>query len=53
VDLPTLAILLNHRLPTGSVTVGYIRPDVETLRPAAERIAAWLQAQMSPAAAAG
>lgn len=37
-----LKILMNHALPAGDVTEGYIRPSVEHLRESAERIAAFL-----------
>jgi integrase len=37
-----LKILMNHTLPAGDVTEGYIRPSVEHLRESAERIAAFL-----------
>ena len=37
-----LKILMNHTVPAGDVTEGYIRPSVEHLRESAERIAAFL-----------
>jgi len=33
---------MNHVLPQGDVTEGYIRPSVEHLRDAVERVAAFL-----------
>jgi integrase len=41
-----LKILMNHTLPAGDVTEGYIRPSVEHLRESAERIAAFLLGRM-------
>ena len=37
-----LKVLMNHTLPAGDVTEGYIRPSVEHLRESAERIAEFL-----------
>lgn len=37
-----LKILMNHALPAGDVTSGYIRPSVEHLRASAEQVAAFL-----------
>ena len=42
-----LKILMNHALPAGDVTEGYIRPSVEHLRESAERIAAFLMERAS------
>ena len=41
-----LKVLMNHSLPTGNVTEGYIRPSVEHLRDAAERVAEFLLERM-------
>jgi hypothetical protein len=38
----TIKACVNHALPTGDETDGYIRPDVEHLRDAVERVAAFL-----------
>src|SRR5262249_12679649 len=39
IDPITLKCLLNHSLPGGDVTAGYIRPSLETMRTAVQRIA--------------
>jgi integrase len=44
--------LVNHRLPSGDVTAGYIQHEVERLRPAMEMIGAKLRALCEPAPAA-
>lgn len=38
-------VLMNHSLPAGSVTEGYMRPSLEHLRAAAEKVAAFLLAK--------
>ena len=38
-------VLMNHALPAGSVTEGYMRPSLAYLRAAAERVAAFLLAK--------
>ena len=38
-------VLMNHSLPAGSVTEGYMRPSVAHLRAGVERVAAFLLAQ--------
>jgi len=40
-----LKVLMNHALPSGDVTSGYIRPSVEHLRESAEQVAAFLLAR--------
>jgi integrase len=40
-----LKVLLNHSLPGGDVTEGYIRPSIEHLRGCAERVAEFLLAR--------
>ena len=40
-----LKVLMNHSLPAGDVTEGYIRPSIEHLRGCAEMIAEFLQAR--------
>ena len=40
VDAITVKALANHALPTGDVTVGYVRPPIEHLRAATEKITA-------------
>jgi integrase len=45
-----LKVLMNHTLPAGDVTEGYIRPSVEHLRESAERIAEFLLGKMVRAA---
>ncbi len=42
VDPLSLKILMNHTLPEGDVTEGYIRPSVEHLRACQEKITAFL-----------
>lgn len=37
---------MNHALPTGDVTMGYVRVSVDHLREAAEKIAAFLVGKM-------
>lgn len=44
--------LVNHRLPSGDVTAGYIQHEVERLRPAMEMIGAKLRALCDPATGA-
>ncbi len=46
VDQLSLKVLMNHSLPGGDVTEGYIRPQDARLRDAAERIAALLVERM-------
>jgi len=46
VDLFTIKCLVNHRLPTGDITVEYARPSLEHLRTAQERISQALTAKM-------
>jgi hypothetical protein len=45
-------VLVNHSLPgeSGNVTAGYVRPGLETLRAAAQRIADALDAGMAGSA---
>jgi integrase len=40
VDYVSLALLANHKLPSGNVTFGYVRPDMEHLRDCTNRITA-------------
>jgi integrase len=42
VDFLTIQVLMNHSLPNGSVTAGYMRPSVEHLRLGVERVAKFL-----------
>lgn len=42
-----LKVLMNHSLPAGDVTEGYIRPSVEHLRESIERVAAFLLGKMA------
>lgn len=42
IDLVSVMTLMNHALPTGNVTMGYMRPGVEHLRAGVEKIAAFL-----------
>lgn len=42
VDWMSTKILMNHTLPSGDVTMGYIRPSVEHLRAATEKVAEFL-----------
>lgn len=48
-----LKILMNHRLPSGDVTEGYIRPSEEHLRTAVDAIAGFLDDRMVRAAQNG
>ena len=41
-----LKVLMNHALPGGDVTLGYVRPSVEHLRGAVERVAGFLLMRM-------
>lgn len=41
-DWFTLKVLMNHRLPSGDVTAGYVRPTDQALRAAAEKVTARL-----------
>lgn len=50
VNLHDLKVLMNHSLPGGDVTMGYVRVSVEHLRAAAEKISAFLVEKMGPAA---
>ncbi len=50
VDLISLKALLNHSLPKGDVTFGYVSPSVESLRPHAQRVADFLEERMRPSA---
>lgn len=49
VDWFEIKVLMNHALPSGDVTVGYVRVSVEHLRVAAEKIATFLVEKMNPA----
>lgn len=42
VDWLALKVLMNHRLPSGDVTAGYVLPGIHGLRTAAEKVAALL-----------
>ena len=46
VPMLELKLLMNHRLPNGDVTEGYIRPDVEFLRGFVEQVAEFLEQKM-------
>lgn len=41
-DWFTLKVLMNHRLPSGDVTAGYVLPGLDGLRAATEKVAALL-----------
>lgn len=43
-----LKVLMNHALPAGDVTEGYIRPSVEHLREGIEAVAVFLLGKMNP-----
>ncbi len=45
-----LKVLMNHALPAGDVTEGYIRPSVEHLRKSIEAVAQFLLSKMAPSA---
>jgi hypothetical protein len=52
IDWMSPKVLVNHSLPgeSGNVTAGYVRPGLETLRAAAQRIADALDAGMAGSA---
>lgn len=43
-----LKVLMNHSLPAGDVTEGYIRPSVEHLRESTQRVADFLLGKIAP-----
>ncbi|MCI0589041.1 MAG: hypothetical protein L0323_19665 [Planctomycetes bacterium] len=49
----TRKVLLNHALPGGDVTDGYVRPSGDFLRGEVERVGAFLLARMAPPAPTG
>lgn len=54
VDWFALRVLMNHRLPSGDVTAGYVRPtDLTSMRAAADRIADRILARASVASGQG
>jgi hypothetical protein len=43
-----IKLIVNHALPRGDVTAGYIQPDTERLRPVVEQIASKMRSLCEP-----